>query len=81
MEDLIEYVSEKARLPLPTAQNATSAMLDYLTPHLTPLLKSSIEVLLQYPHLSEAEKDLFIASRVLFPTGTSPQDKPLQFHD
>ena len=72
MEDLIGYVSEKTSLPLPTAKVATSATLDYLTPHLSPLLKSTIEVLLRYPNLSEAEKDLLIATRVLFPSDTSP---------
>ncbi len=81
MQDLIDFVSEKTRLPFPIAQNVTSATLDYLTPHFPPLLKSSIEVLLQYPDLSEAEKDLLIASRVLFPTDTSPQNTPPQFND
>jgi len=81
MKDLIDYVSQKTKLPLPAATHATSATLDYLTPHLTPLLKSSIEVLLQYPNLSEAEKDLLIASRVLFPTDKSSNDESPQFHD
>ena len=81
MQDLVDFVSEKTRLPFLMAQSATSATLDYLTPHFPPLLKSSIEVLLQYPNLSEAEKDLLIASRVLFPTDSSPKNTPPQFND
>jgi len=81
MEDLIDFVSEITRLPLPEAQDAAAATLDYITPRLSPLLKSSIEVLLQYPNLSEVEKDLLIAGRVLFPTDKSPKDEPLRFHD
>lgn len=81
MEDLIGFVSEKARLPLPTAKMVATATLDYLTPHFSPLLKSSVEVLLHYPNLSGAEKDLLIASRVLFPTDTTPMNKPLQRND
>lgn len=72
MKDLIEFVSENAKLPLPTANVAASATLDYLTPRFPPLLKSSVEVLLHYPELSEAEKDLLIASRVLFPRTVPP---------
>ena len=81
MEDLIGYVSKKAELPLPAAKTVTSATLEYLTPHLSPLLKSSIEVLLQYPNLSDAEKDLLIATRVLFPTDTSPLNNPPELDD
>ena len=81
MEDLVGYVSKKAELPLPKAQIVTSATLEYLTPRLSPLLRSSIEVLLQYPDLSEAEKDLLIATRVLFPTDTSPLNKPPELDD
>jgi hypothetical protein len=81
LKDLIDFVSEKAKLPFPLAKNATSAALDYLTPRFSPLLKSSVEVLLHYPDLSEAEKDLLIASRVLFPTDTSLKNKPPQLND
>jgi len=81
MQDLVDFVSEKTRLPFPIAQNVTSATLDYLAPHFSPLLKSSIEVLLEHPNLSEAEKDLLIASRVLFPTDVHPRNKPPQLND
>lgn len=78
MNDLIDFVSGKAGLPLPAAESAASAALDYLMPRVSPLLKSSVEVLLQYPDLSEAEKDLLIASRVLFPRDRSPTEDPPQ---
>ena len=81
MEDLIDFVSAKAKLPLPTAKVATSATLDCLVPHFSPLLKSSIEVLLLYPELSDAEKDLLIASRVLFPRDTPSMNKPPKLSD
>ncbi len=74
MEDLIDFVSERANLPVNAAKIATSATLDYLTPRFSPLLKCTVEVLLQHPELSEAEKDLLIASRVLFPTDPSVDD-------
>lgn len=76
MEDLVNYVSEKAELPLPTAEIVTSATLEYLNLNFSPLLKSSIEVLLQYPNLSEAEKDFLIAARVLFPIEASSYKPP-----
>lgn len=76
MEDLISYVSEQAKLPLPTAKVVASATLDYLDPHFSPLLKSSIEVLLRYPGLSDAEKDILIAARVLFPKNTATKGPP-----
>jgi len=76
MEDLISYVSEQAKLPLPTAKIVASATLDYLDPHFSPLLKSNIEVLLHYPELSEAEKDILIATRILFPKDTPAKEPP-----
>lgn len=76
MEDLFNYVSEKAKLPLSTAKIVTSTTLEYLNLNSSPLLKSSVEILLQYPNLSEAEKDILIASRVLFPENP-PDTGPL----
>jgi hypothetical protein len=78
MEDLIGFVSQKAELPLPAAKIVASATLHYLTPHFSPLLKNTIEVLLQYPDLSGAERDILIATRTLFPSNapsvnTSPR--------
>jgi hypothetical protein len=81
MEDLIDFVSQKAKLPLPEAKIATSATLDYLSPRVSPLLKSSIEVLLQYPNLSEAEKDILIATRILFPTHATLDNTSSQLND
>jgi hypothetical protein len=81
MEDLIAFVSEKANLPFPTAKMAATAALDYLKPRSSPLLKSTVEVLLHYPNLNEAEKDLLIASRVLFPKDGSPKDDLPQLTD
>ena len=81
MEILIDFVAKKAKLPLPEAKVVTSATLDYLTPRFSPLLKSSVEVLLQYPNLSEVEKDILIATRTLFPTDTTPDGTPSQLND
>ncbi|MAT95672.1 MAG: hypothetical protein CL608_00775 [Anaerolineaceae bacterium] len=81
MEDLIDFVSERAKLPLPAAENATSATLAYLTPRFSPLLKSTVEVMLHHPHLSDAEKDLLIASRVLFPKDSTFTEDPPRLND
>ncbi|MCA9943385.1 MAG: hypothetical protein H6656_17595 [Ardenticatenaceae bacterium] len=82
MEDLINFVSKKAMLPLPDAKVVASATLDYLTPRLSPLLRSTIDVMLQYPDLSDAEKDMLVASRILFPTDNSlDSNAPLTLND
>ena len=81
MEDLINYVSQKSDLPPATASAVTSATLDYLEPHCSQLLKSTIEVMLNYPHISGAQQDLLIAVRVLFPHDVASADGSLQFDD
>lgn len=81
MEDLIAFVSEKANLPLPAAKMAATAALDYLEPRSSPLLKNTVEVMLHHPELSEAEKDLLIASLVLFPRDRPSKDDPPQLND
>jgi hypothetical protein len=81
MEDLIDFVSQKAELPLPAAKIVASATLHYLTPRFSPLLKNTIDVLLEYPNLSEAEKDILIATRTLFPRNVSLANTPPQLND
>lgn len=81
MEDLIGFVSQKAELPLPAAKIVASATLHYLTPRFSPLLKNTIDVLLEYPNLSEAEKDILIATRTLFPTNALTVNAPTRLDD
>ncbi|MFZ1398342.1 MAG: hypothetical protein WAS33_15665 [Candidatus Promineifilaceae bacterium] len=81
MDDLVEFVSQRSAISRPKAREAVDVTLDFLRPHCSSLLKSSIEVLLQYPHLSEAEKDLLIATRVLFPIDSVPPYPDDELHD
>lgn len=82
MEDLVNYVSAKSNLPRPIAQAATDAALDYLLqPHTSRLLKTYIDVTLHHPELSQGEKDLLIASRILFPEQTNEDKNPPKFND
>ena len=81
MEDLINFVSQKSNLPLTTAEEVAATTLDYLEPHCSQLLKSTIEVMLNYPDLSEAKQDLLIATRVLFPNKFSRPNEPPLFND
>ena len=81
MEDLVDFVSRRGEIARPKAREAIAVALEYLKPHCSPLLKNSIEVHLQYPDLSEAEKDLLIATRVLFPTDSVPPYSDDILHD
>lgn len=72
MEELIDFVSARSAISRPKAREAVTVTLEFLQPSCSSLLKNSIEVLLQYPHLSDAEKDLLIATRALFPDGAIP---------
>lgn len=72
MDELVDFVCQQANLPTSEAQKVVNAVLDYLTLCCPSVLQNSIEVLLQYPTLSDAEQDLLIASRVLFPPGALP---------
>jgi hypothetical protein len=65
-------VSRRADIPLPQAIEVVTVTIGYLQPHCSSLLKNSIEVLLKHPHLSQDEKDLLIAIRVLFPFDSIP---------
>ena len=81
MEDLVDFVSEQAKLPVPKAKAAIEATLAYIQPSCSTLLKSTIDVLLQYPGMTEVERDLLIATRVLFPDDPAETDAPPTLDD
>ena len=81
MDDLVDFVSQRSEIARPLAREAVTITLNYLRPHCSPLLTNSIEVVLQYPNLSEAEKELLIATRVLFPSDSIPPYPDEDLHD
>jgi hypothetical protein len=82
MEDLINFVSTKSNLPRHLAKAATDAALGYLMqPPTSRLLKTYIEVTLQYPGLSQGEKDFLFASKILFPGDNKPDQDDSNLDD
>lgn len=82
MEDLINFVSQKSDLPRHLAKAATNATLEYLLPASSSrLLKTYIEVTLNYPSLSDGERNFLFASKILFPNDTPPTHDASIFND